>query len=369
MTAMPDASPSALKEMFNVARYRKIAGLLADIDPTIDRSRFLAVATTGLDDLTLIQRVRRTTEACRATLPSEFIQAVAVLKQFARRADQGFTSIFLPDFVGQYGHDNFAESMDALKYFTSFGSSEFAVREFLRRDLRRTLAVMTTWSRDPDEHVRRLASEGCRPRLPWSFRLTDLVADPSPVRPILENLRTDSSLYVRKSVANHLNDISKDHPGVMLDWIEGWNLRHPSTAWIARHAARSLIKSGHARSLRLFGFNPAVAVSCSKISVSPAVVALGGSLTFKFFLKSTSPTRAQKLAVDYILHYQKKSGRLSPKVFKLKEVTLKPQESVALVKRQRLVDFSTRRHHPGRHQIEIMVNGTVLARRSFTLTR
>jgi 3-methyladenine DNA glycosylase AlkC len=126
--------------------------------------------------------------------------------------------------------------MEALKFLTPFSSAEFAIREYLKRDPARTLAVMERWSRDPDEHVRRLASEGSRPRLPWSFRLESLVTDPSPTLTILENLRVDPSLYVRKSVANHLNDISKDHPDWMLARLKSWDRAHPHTQWIAKRA-------------------------------------------------------------------------------------------------------------------------------------
>ncbi len=136
--------------------------------------------------------------------------------------------LFLP--FGLYGHDDFEASMEALKFFTRFGSSEFAVREFLKRDLPRTLAVMEVWSRDGDEHVRRLACEGCRPRLPWSFQLGALIADPAPVVPILENLKADPSLYVRKSVANHLNDITKKHPDWVMDRLTDWPLENSPTA-------------------------------------------------------------------------------------------------------------------------------------------
>ncbi len=362
-----DAQP-ALKEMFDAARYRQIAGLLADVHPGFDRKHFLAIATRGLDELTLLQRVRRTTEACHTTLPQDYLPAVSILKKLAPQLNHGFVSIFLSDFVGQYGHNNFQASMEALSYFTRFGSSEFAIREFLRRDLARTLRVMEMWSREPDEHVRRLASEGCRPRLPWSFQLTELIADPSPVAPILENLRADSSLYVRKSVANHLNDISKDHPDWMLNRLASWALAQPHTQWIAKRAARSLIKAGHPRAFRLFGFTEKTAVQLSAFSLAPASLKIGSGLTLRFRLRSTAE-RPQKIAVDYIVHYQKKSGKLSPKVFKLKETTLAAGAIFAFSKHQRITDFTTRKHYPGRHEIEIMVNGTVLAKKSFTLAR
>ncbi|HEY4247590.1 MAG TPA: DNA alkylation repair protein [Lacunisphaera sp.] len=363
---MPEEAQPALKEMFNAAQFRRIADLLADAHPSFDRKRFLALATDGLDELSLIQRVRRATEASHAALPKDFLQAVALLKHIAPQIQSGFVGIFLPDFIGQHGHQHFDASMDALKFLTPFSSAEFAIREFLQRDFARTLAVMERWSLDENEHVRRLASEGSRPRLPWSFRLDAVIRDPSLTRPILENLKADPSLYVRKSVANHLNDISKDHPELMLDWLNRWDLENPSSAWIARHASRSLIKAGHPRSFRLFGFTAKPAVKISGFAVTPTKLKLSGVLTFSFALKSLA-AKPQKLAIDYIVHYRKKSGHLAPKVFKLKETTLAAGASIALTKRQRITNFTTRVHHAGRHEVEIMINGRIVAKKGFEL--
>jgi len=363
---MPDVAQPALKDWFNVARYRQIADLLADAQPGFDRKRFLAVATDGLAELSLLQRVRRATEACHATLPADFPEAVAALKRIAPRVQHGFVGIFLPDFVGQHGQGHFAESMAALKFFTPFSSAEFAIREFLRRDLTRTLAVMERWSRDENEHVRRLASEGSRPRLPWSFRLEALVADPTPAAAILDNLRSDPSLYVRKSVANHLNDISKDHPDWMLARLKSWDLAHPHTQWIAKRAARSLIKAGHQPALHLFNFGAEPAVKVGECKVAPARLRLGQTLEFSFSLTSTT-RKAQSLAVDYVIHYVKSSGGTSAKVFKLRELTLAAGGMEVIRKRQTIRDFTTRKHYPGSHLIEIQVNGRILAGTRFEL--
>lgn len=363
---MPDEAQPALKDWFNVARYRQIADLLADVHPGFDRKRFLAVATAGLDELTLIQRVRRATEACHATLPANFQKAVAALKRIAPRVQHGFVGIFLPDFVGQHGHGHFEESMKALKFFTPFSSAEFAIREFLKRDLTRTLAVMERWSRDDNEHVRRLASEGSRPRLPWSFRLDALVTDPTPAATILDNLRADPSLYVRKSVANHLNDISKDHPEWMLTKLKSWDLAHPHTQWIAKRAARTLIKAGHQPALSLFNFGGKPAVKITTFKVTPARLKLGQILEFSFCLTSTS-RKAQPLVIDYIIHYVKASRGTSAKVFKLSELTLAASETQVIRKRQTIRNFTTRKHHAGRHRIEIQINGRILAGTHFDL--
>jgi 3-methyladenine DNA glycosylase AlkC len=363
---MSEPAQPALKEMFNPARYRQIAALLANAHPGFDRQRFIAVATAGLDELTLIQRMRRATAAAYATLPADYPQALAVLKRIAPRMPEGFVGIFLPDFVGQHGQAHFEESMAALQFFTPFSSAEFAIREFLRRDLTRTLAVMEHWSRHENEHVRRLASEGSRPRLPWSFRLEALVTDPAPAATILENLKADPSLYVRKSVANHLNDISKDHPDWMLARLKSWDLAHPATQWIAKRAARTLIKAGHRRALGLFNFGAKPAVRLSAFSLTPARLKLGQSIEFSFTLTSTS-RQTQQLAVDYVVHYVKASGATSPKTFKLREVRLGAGQQVTLRKRQTIRNFTTRKHYPGRHRLEVQINGRILVHGFFDL--
>ena len=357
---------TALKEIFDKARFRSVALELAAIHPAFDDKRFLKIAFAGLDDLSLMQRLRRMTEALHATLPADYRKAVKILRALAPRIDHGFATLVLPDYVGQHGLDDFDWSMDALKYFTGFGSSEFAVREFLRTDLQRALAIMETWSRDDSEAVRRLASEGCRPRLPWSFRLDAILAEPSLAAPILENLRADPSLYVRKSVANHLNDVTKSHPEWVLDRLAAWPLDHPHSAWIARHALRSLIKAGNTRALAVIGAGDAPEVKISKFAVTPRQLALGERVTLSFELASKSAA-SQRLVIDYKMHYVKKSGATAAKVFKLKELTLAAAQRVSVERSQSIRDFTTRVHYSGRHEIEILVNGLSLARGYFEL--
>ncbi len=358
--------PDALKEMFNEARYRKIARDVATVHPRFDQKRFLELTLPDLEPLALLQRLRRATEALRATLPQDYLKAVGVLREVAPRWGEGFTALVLPDFVGLYGREDFARSLDALKFFTRFGSSEFAIREFLRLDLPRTLRAMTKWSRDENEHVRRLASEGCRPRLPWSFKLRKLIADPSPVAPILENLKADSSLYVRKSVANHLNDITKDHPAWALDRIARWDLGNEHSAWIAKRALRTLIKKGDRRALGVIGAGARAEIGVDKFSVAPKRLRLGGVLTISLALHSTARA-AQKLVIDYAIHYVKQSGLASAKVFKWKEIALAARGGITLTKRQAIRDFTTRKHHAGRHVVEVIVNGEKFGSGSFRL--
>lgn len=243
----------ALKEIFNRDRLQHIADETWAVYPAFDRKAFMARASQGLDGLSVMQRLNRVSQSLHAGLPDDYPAALSILYALAPRLNSAFVSMILPEYVALYGQNDFARSMDALKFFTAFGSSEFAVRHFLRKDFARAIEVMHGWSLDENPHVRRLASEGCRPRLPWSFRLENLMIDPTPVLDILDNLKADDSLYVRKSVANHFNDITKDNPEWVLDQLEGWSLDNPNSAWIARHALRSLIKQGDVRALTLMG--------------------------------------------------------------------------------------------------------------------
>ncbi len=362
---MAESAP-ALKEWFDAKRYRWIATELASLSRRFDRAGFLAYTLDGLEERSLLQRLRRTSEAFHASLPGDFLAQLRVLRKLAPRFQHNFVTLVLPDFVGLYGHDHFDESMDALAFFTRFGSAEFAIREFLKRDLTRTLAVMERWSRDQNEHVRRLASEGCRPRLPWSFRLAPLIADPSPVAPILDNLKADPSLYVRKSVANHLNDITKDHPDWTLATLRRWTTRDPHTAWIAKRALRTLIKAGHPEALSLFGVKTGAAVRLENLRLSAPAIVLGDRLTFTCDIVSTS-RETQRIVADYAVHYVKKSRDYSRKVFKLTEFTLPARGRILLQKSQRFQNFTTRVHYSGRHKIEILINGQSLGSADFNL--
>jgi 3-methyladenine DNA glycosylase AlkC len=364
---MSDTENTALKEIFNERRFRDMALDVKAVYPPFDTRRFLKISLAGLDDLTLMQRLRRMTQALHATLPADYRQALEVLRALALRIENGFATLVLPDYVGQYGQDDFDVSMDALKFFTAFGSSEFAVREFLRKDLKRALAIMKVWSRDDSDAVRRLASEGSRPRLPWSFRLDAILADPSLTAPILENLRSDASLYVRKSVANHLNDVTKSHPEWVLDRLATWPIENAHTAWIAKRALRSLIKAGNGRALAVIGAGGVPDVKVSKFAVTPRQVTLGERVTLSFDLASKCP-ESQRLVIDYRMHYVKKSGVTAAKVFKLKELTLDGGQKVAIERTQNIRDFTTRVHYAGRHDVEILVNGVCLAKGHFDLS-
>lgn len=355
-----------LKDWFDAAFYRGLAkAVKAEHRPFPDR-RFLAAAVEDLDGLSLMARLERTAVLLGEFLPQDYAQALAVVMAVTPRYRGQFRALLGPAFVARYGRHDPARSLEALRCLTGYGSSEFAVRHFLKDDFEGTLRVMRGWAQDSDHHVRRLASEGCRPRLPWSFRLERLIADPGPAIPILERLKVDPEPYVRTSVANHLNDIAKDHPGRMLDLVSGWDREDPATAWIVRHACRSLIKAGDPRALALHGFGELPQVAVRDLAVTPGRIPWEGAAELTFVLESRG-SGVQRLAVDYIVHYVKASGATAPKVFKLREVELAAGELSPVTTRRSFQQRTTRRHYPGRHRIDIQINGVVCAGVDFEL--
>lgn len=344
------------------------AGVAAS--PRFDRSAFLSVATDGLDALSIMERVRHIADALRPALPADYAAALGVIREMAPRLTHGFQAVAVTEYVARYGLDDFDRSMDALAKLTRFGTAEFAIRPFLAQDADRALAVMARWTGSDDEHVRRLASEGGRPRLPWAARVPALKADPTRAAHILETLKADPSLYVRKSVANHLNDIAKDRPEWLLDRLADWPNDDPHTAWIIRHALRTLIKQGEPRALALLGVGHGAAVTVRKFAVEPSVVRLGERIAISVEIVSDSAEN-QPLVVDYRVHYARAGGKTAAKVFKWKTFDLPGSgsggEAVALRINQTIRDFSTRRHHPGRHSIDLIVNGQTMATGGFDL--
>ncbi|MFZ5973312.1 MAG: DNA alkylation repair protein [Bacteroidota bacterium] len=355
-----------LKVMFNPAYFAKLARVIKIVHSTFAANRFLNEVTKSLTTQSLNERMRHAASLLPAFLPASYPKAVGILKEAVSQMPPGYTNLLFPEYVAMHGQNHFEESLDALHYFTSFGSSEFAIRVFLKNDLNRTLPLVYRWAEDNNEHVRRLASEGTRPRLPWSFKLEAFANKPQLAEPILSTLRADEALYVRKSVANHLNDISKDSPDYALTLIRKWDLTHPHTSWIVKRGCRSLLKQGDKQSLRVFGFsgNPKVVIKALKLDKRE--IRLNETLSFSVSIQSAAQA-AQKLMIDYRIYFQKKTGKAQPKVFKWKELTIHHHDILLLTKRQRFQDFTTRKHYPGRHRVEVLVNGEVMAHKDFRL--
>lgn len=331
-----------------------------------DRAAFVDTALAGLEPLSIMERVRHIADALHTALPTDYATALGIVHAIAPRLTHSFQAIAVTEFVARHGRQDFERSMAALANLTRFGSAEFAIRPFLAADPERTLARMLCWTTHDDAHVRRLASEGSRPRLPWGSRVPALKADPTLAAPILDALRDDPSPYVRKSVANHLNDIGKDRPDWLLDHLQQWDGGAPRTAWIIRHALRTLIKKGDPRALAMIGAGHGANARVERFAVTPPVVSLGEAIAITVDLTSLAEA-SQRLVVDYRLHYARAEGKTAAKVFKLKTFDLAGSATATLRIGQTIRDFSTRRHHPGRHELELLVNGRVMATAAFNL--
>lgn len=358
--------PPLLKDILGPPALTVIADAGTAASPRFDRHAFLDAASHGLDALSIMERTRHIADALKAALPGSYSDALDIIRAMAPRLTHGFQAIAVTEFVARYGLGDFDRSMEALADLTPFGSAEFAIRPFLAQDAKRTLAVMAGWSGSADEHVRRLASEGSRPRLPWAARVAALRDDPTLAAGILETLRSDPSLYVRKSVANHLNDIAKDRPDWLVARLAAWPKEDARTVWIIRHALRTLIKKGDPRALAIIGVGHGAAVAVRHFSIAPQAVRLGGAIEINAELFSESPDD-QRLVVDYRIHYARAAGKTAAKVFKFKTFDLAAGATATLKIRQAIRDFSTRRHYPGRHDVELIVNGRTIARQAFEI--
>lgn len=349
-----------------------IAGLAAQIKeayPPFEAEGFIAAV---LDDeilsLGLKERTRIIAKRLRDYLPTDFGAAIDVLAGTAPHVG-GFENWALLTFVELFGLEHFEESVRAMAALTPYSSAEFAIRPFMIHCTERMLPVLHRWAGDPNEHLRRLAAEGSRPRGVWVAHIESFRKDPSPVLELLEKLKADPSLYVRKAVANNLNDISKDHPELIIETARRWQYdRHCHTDWIVRRACRSLIKEGVPAVFPLFGFTEKPAVTCVALPVRPRTIKIGSRATFPFTIVSTGK-KEQRLAIDYRLHYVKANGKTSPKVFKLAERTIAPGEALKLAIKQSFADLSTRRHYPGEHRLDIVINGESRAEVVFSVAK
>ena len=374
--------PEPFKNLLNPALVAGMAGHLARQWPDFDRAGFIADGCDGLEALELKDRAIWIARALGHHLPGDFPEACGILlaalhpteepdlaEQDAGITDdgvKGWAVMPMTIYVADRGADHPDVALSALKEMTKRATSEFAIRRFLADQPERTLAILAGWLRHGNFHVRRLISEGTRPRLPWASRLVGFVRDPSPVLALLEGLKDDPTDYVRRSVANNLNDIAKDHPDLVVDTVRRWMQDAPPPRLrLIRHACRGLVKAGNRECLRVLGYDRPE-LSSAGISVNTQTVCLGNSLEFEILLESNS-TVNQPLVVDYLIHHVKANGKTSPKVFKWKTVTLEPRGALRASRRHAIRPITTRVYYPGRHRVELLVNGEVLGGADFDL--
>ena len=333
---------------------------------SVDKEKFVNELINQFPNLGLLERNAACVSSMHKILPKEFEQTIDIIISISPKITS-FANIMFPEYVSTYGLDS-TLSLGALKRLTQYSSSEFAIRHFLRKDFEGTLKTMITWADDENEHIRRLASEGCRHRLPWSFKLPNIEENPYLTLPILEKLKADKSVYVRKSVANHLNDSSRTKPKFIIETLSRWNLNDKNTKWIANRAMRNLIKKGDKEALSLKGYNAKPAITISKIRFSNTIINIGEFLEINVEITSILENE-QALLIDYIVHYQKHNGSIKPKVFKLKEVKLSGFKKIKISKKHSFKEMTTRIHYPGKHFVEIIVNGLSFGHQEFNLKK
>jgi 3-methyladenine DNA glycosylase AlkC len=366
-----------LKNHFGPEIPRRIAGMISTVFPRFQADTFLAEALNGYEALDLMPRGWQIAKALRRHLPDDYAKAAEILiaslgPKLDRTEAQGMAPfLYLPHvlFVAEYGLDHFEVSMQAQYELTQRFTAEFSIRPFLIRYPEATLARLKIWTKDPSPHVRRLVSEGTRPRLPWAPRLRTFQKDPRPVLALLERLKDDPELYVRRSVANSLNDIGKDHPALLVETARRWmNDATEERLWLIRHALRSAIKRGEPGALGVLGFGKKANVSIRNVTITPKRPRVGGSVTIDFEVVNKD-ARRQWVLVDLRAHFVKANGQTGPKVFKLKTIELAPREILSLGKTISLAEMTTRKHYPGTHRVEVLLNGAAKLLGSFELAK
>lgn len=360
---------SAFKNFINKTVVETIGHEITEVYPKFPLKDFLKVSHK-LAPLELKARVLAITAELKKNLPDSYPEAVAILVKVIRRDKlSGFSLWPFSEYISQFGLDHFDESMKAMYELTQKFTSEFAIRPFLLKNHAKVLRYFSKWASDKNVHVRRWVSEGSRPILPWGGKIPLFIMDPTHTLLLLDKLKFDEELYVRKSVANHLNDITKNHPQVVIDVLSMWQKSCPpkhqdKLDWIKKQALRTLIKKGDKKALAMMGVKGEAKIKTGELTLNQKRYLLGDKIEFTLTIKSTSPSK-QKLVVDYGIDFVKAAGKKSTKIFKLKTFDLGPGESMVIKKSHSLKKITTMTFYPGLHHLMIQINGRKIAEKSF----
>lgn len=355
--------PEPLKNMYNQEFFRVLTNALKEVLPNFNTTSFLdSVYDNEWESKELKQRMRHVAVVLKNHLSNDYKSNTTTIIKLVNYFDKkGITEntiefMFLPDFIEIYGLEDYNTSIKTIERVTQFTSCEFAVRPFILQYEKEMLLQLKEWSLHKHHMVRRLATEGCRPRLPWAMAIPSFKKNPSPILPILEQLKNDKAETVRRSVANNLNDISKDHPNVVVQLAKKWIGKNKETDWLVKHACRTLLKQGNSDVLELFGFGFVDDLKVEQLNILTPTVNIGEFLEFEFNLKNTSNT-SSKIRLEYAVYYQKANGSLSKKVYKISEKEYEANSITKINRRQSFKVITTRRLHVGLHQLAIILNG------------
>ncbi len=361
------------KNIYNQKFFDTFTNTLSQIKPDFDKKSFLeCIYDNEWTKRELKQRMRHISIVLKNHLSENFeINIDTILRLIHQFEEDGIKEnsiefMFLSDFIELYGVENYNESIKAFERVTQFTSCEFAVRPFIIKYETKMINQMEVWSKHKHHMVRRLATEGCRPRLPWAMAIPSLKNNPNPIIPILERLKNDTSETVRRSVANNLNDISKDNPNTVIKLVKNWQGKTTETDWVIKHACRTLLKQGDLNVLKLFGFGSVEEIKINNLKTITPKVKIGTFLEFTFNIENTSDL-ASKIRLEYGIYYQKANGTLSKKVFKISEKEYPKNSTTIINRKQSFKIITTRKFHLGKHQLSIIINGKEFNKVDFEL--
>jgi 3-methyladenine DNA glycosylase AlkC len=363
-----------LKDIYSISFYDKFSDRLGEVIPNFDKQKFIfEIFTDNWDSKELKQRMKHTSFVLHQFLPEDYTKTTKIIEKIIEIIKlKPFTQsslefMFFPDYIENYGINDFETSAKTIEFVTQFTSCEFAVRPFIIKYGERMLQQMYEWSLHENHHVRRLASEGSRPRLPWAMALPELKRNPKPILSLLENLKNDPSEYVRRSVANNLNDIAKDNPDFVIQIAKQWKGISKETESILKHGCRTLLKQGNSEVLKFFGLidNPKVELINFKIKTKE--IRRGDNLEFSFSIQNND-NKTQFIRLEYAIYYLRKNGQLSKKVFKISERHLNPSDIIVIHRKQSFKIITTRQFYSGQQKLSIIVNGQERVIDTFELT-
>lgn len=351
--------PNLLKDIYNYESLSKLASEIQSVYNAFQADEFIkATAEDTWDALGLKDRIYKISSNLGKYLPSDYKTAISILDKVVVNYGSWLdpSGLFFTIFIELYGQDekDWDTSIAAFERYTQYASAEDAVRSFIMKDEERMMAQMFIWSRHRSEHVRRLASEGCRPQLPMAPSLPNFKKDPTPILPILTQLKNDPSPHVRKSVANNLNDISKTRPDVVVRLAKDWYGENEHTDWIVKHGCRTLLKHGDPDVLAIFGYDDGSSIDVTDFALEAADISIGEDITFLFTISANEATKAR---LEYGVDYVKANGKTSKKIFRISEISLKENEKKPYSKKHSFADVSIRKHYPGKHSITLIING------------
>ncbi|AXX91903.1 DNA alkylation repair protein [Malaciobacter molluscorum LMG 25693] len=352
-----------LKNVYTKEYIRNLAYKIKENYQKFDSDSFInSIFNSTWETLELKMRMRHIAVTLNTFLPLSYKEQLEILKPISKYFS-GFEAMFFQDFVEVYGLDDFQNSMEALEVFTIDSSSEFAIRAFILKYEDKTMSQMRKWAKSSNEHIRRLASEGSRPRLPWAVALPKFKKDPTKVFEIIKLLKNDKSKYVQKSVANNLNDISKDNPKLVIEFVKNNLGISVQLDWICKHASRTLLKKGNKEILELFSFGKTNHINISNF-LYDKIVNIDDYLNFSFELNSSEPIG--NIRLEYVIYYLKSNNMHNKKIFMISQNEIKLKNK-KFSKKQSFKNMTTRKHYLGKHYISIVINGKEMIKKEFIL--